>query len=457
MLAGNRVPKMISNTGSKTSRRSFLKLAAGTAALGPFFLFPDRPLALEKTLKVAKWAHFLPEFDQWFVNVMAPDWGRRNGVTVTVDVIPIEHIRERAFAEVKAGTGHDVFIFPWPPAEFFQHVIDHGEIYRAVAPRFGAIQQLAHRSTFNFKTKTYFGFADFWVPSPLHFFEDQWTQVGMPLGPIHYGGLLAGGKKIRDQFGTPCGLAFSPTLAGNITLHTILYAFRAWIMDYAGNLAFNSNAFARVALSYVRELYTETGTPGQLSWGSADDVRAMLAHKTSCSISGINLVRTAENENPKIAKEIMLQPPLLGRNGMGVTALPFSTNCSAIWKFAANQQDAKKFLADLPDASHAGYEQSKGCNFPIYPKAVPDLIVRLQKDAKADPPYKYMALKDALHWTPNLGVPGVATPEYMEILNSSVVPRMVASVLTGGQKPEDAAAAGAAEMQKIIQKWKQVA
>ena len=447
---------MIWNTASNSSRRNFLKLAAGTAAFGPFFHFPVRALASQRTLKIAKWAHLLPEFDQWFVNVLAPEWGKQNDTKVTVDVIPAEQIRDRALAEVKAGKGHDVFIFPWPPAEFCQHVIDHAEIYQAVAPRFGAIQQLAHRSTFNFKTKTYFGFADFWVPSPLHFFEDYWGQIGMPLGPVHYGGLFGGAKKIRDQFGVPCGLAFSPTLEGNVTLHTILYAFRAWIVDGNGNVVFNKNVFAPVALKYLQALYQQSGTPEQLSWSSTGNVRAMLARKTSSSMNGISLLRLAEKENPETAKKIRLQPPLLGRNGMGITALPHVTNCSAIWNFAQNLEGAKKFVGDLADSSRTGYEQSKGCNFPIYPKAVPDLIVRLEKDPKGDPPYKYVELQDALHWTPNLGVPGAATPAYMEIFNSSLVPKMVATVLKGERSPEDAAAAAATEMQRIVDKWKQI-
>ena len=95
-----------------------------------------------------------------------------------------------------------------------------------------------------------------------------------------------------------------------------------------------------------------------------------------------------------------------------------------VWDFAHNRDGASQFLVDLVDRSKRGYEVSAGCNFPIYPKTVPDLIVRLSKDAVADPPYKYVELKDALHWTPNLGVPGFATPAYMEIFNSSLVPRM---------------------------------
>lgn len=424
----------------KITRRNFLRLAAGAAAAGPYFLFPDRVLASQKTLKIAKWAHFLPEFDQWFVDVMARNSARENDTRVIVDVFPVEEIRNRAFAEVKAGKGHDIFIFPTPPAEFSDHVIDHGEIYQAVASQFGAIQQLAHRSTFNSRNKTYFSFADFWVPSPLHFFEDYWGQIGMPLGPVHYGSLLGGGAKLREQLGVSCGLAFSPTLEGNVTLHTILYAFRAWLLDGNGNVLFNKNAFAVGALKYIQALYQQSGTPDQLSWGPAGNVQAMLARKTSCSMNGISLLRRAEKENPETARKLLLQPPLLGRNGMGITGLPHVTNCSAIWNFSKNLPGAKKFVADVVNHSRAGYEQSRGCNLPIYPKTVPDFIVRIEKDSQADPPYKYAELKDALHWTPNIGVPGMATPAYMEIFNTSAVPAMVARMLKGEQTPEESAA-----------------
>jgi multiple sugar transport system substrate-binding protein len=82
--------------------------------------------------------------------------------------------------------------------------------------------------------------------------------------------------------------------------------------------------------------------------------------------------------------------------------------------------------------------------------------VRLSKDPQADPSFKYTLLKDALHWTPNLGVPGFATPAYMEVFNSFLVPKMVQSVLKGERSPEDAAATAAAEIGRIADKWKQV-
>jgi multiple sugar transport system substrate-binding protein len=435
------------------TRRNFIK-AAGAAAVGPFFVFTPNAFASEKTLKVAKWAHFLPEFDDWFVNVMAAQWGKQNQTNVTVDVIPVEEMRGRAFAEVTAGKGHDVFIFPWPPAEYHQHVIDHAGIYQTVAAKYGAIQQIAHRSTFNLTNKKYFAFADFWTPSPLHFYQDYWAQVGMPLGPVHYGGLLSGGTRLRDKLGIPCGLAFNPTLEGNVTLHSILYSHRALIFDSGGNLVFNKDVFAAKAVGLIHALCRDSGTPDQLTWGSGGNVGAMLARKTSSTTNAISLLRAAEKQDPKVASNMWIQPPVLGASGMGVTALPHVTNCSVVWNFAQNQDGARQFVGDLIDSSRAGYEKSSGVNFPIYPKTVPDIIVRLSKDPRANPPSKYTALKDALHWTPNLGVPGFATPAYMEIFNTSVVPKMVDRVVKG-ESAEDATAAGAAEMQRIVDKWKQ--
>lgn len=439
---------------NRLARRKLLKLAAGIAATGPLLLSSRRAQAGSRTLRIAKWAHFVPEFDQWFTSYVR-DWGLHNDTKVVVDRIPVEKVADAAAAQIRAGEGHDIFMFPWPPAEYYPHTIDHTEIYQAVAAKYGAIPQLAYRSTFNPANRRHFAFADFWLPSPLHFLQDHWAKVDMPFGPLSYDSLRTGGKTLREKYGLPAGLAFTATLEGNVTLHTLLYAFRAWILDGNGSVVFNKNAFAVGALKYVQALYRESGTPEQLDWKPGGNVRAILERRTSCTTNAISLLRLAEKQDARLAGQLWLQPPLLGTNGMGITALPHITNCSVIWRFARNQSAARQFLADLIDSSRLGYERSLGCNFPIYPKTVPDLIVRLSNDSRADPPGKYVELKDALHWTPNLGVPGFATPEYMEIFNSSLVPRMVQSVLTGERSPEDAATVAAAEMQRIVAKWQQ--
>ena len=444
---------MSTTKSDKVSRRDFMKAAAATAAVGPFFLFSPRAGAQSKTLKIAKWAHFLPEYDWWFTGVLAKEWGEKHGVQVTVDVIPVEEIGARASAEATAGKGHDLFMFPWPPAEFQKHVIDHTEVYQTVSFRYGNVDRIGHRSTFDPRTRKYFAFADSWMPAPFHYYEDCWSSVNMPLGPLSYGSLRSGGQRIRAKQGIPCGLALAPSLESNVTLHSLLQGFGSGVLDAAGNVILGKGARTVAALKYVQALVQDAGAPEQLTWGPGASAQALLARKTSCTTSAISLLRTAEAENPEVAKKIRISPPLLG--SAGIMAVPHVTNCSAVWSFAENGEGAKQFLADLIDRSKEGYEKSRGCNFPIYQKTVPDLISRLENDPRADPPYKYKELKDALHWTTNLGFPGYANPVAMEAFNSFVVPRMFLRVVKGELSPEDAARAADAEVKRIAEKWSQ--
>src|SRR5258708_2729713 len=227
---------MAKGTKNAFSRRNFLKGAAMFAALGPFVHFPGRTQIQQKTLKIAKLAHFLPEYDWWFEAAFIGKWGELHDTRVVVEHIPVESIHASASGEIRAGKGHDVFMFPWPPAEFHQHTIDHAEVYQSVAFKYGTLDRLAHRSTFNSKTKNYFAFADYWIPTPLHYFEDYWRQVGMPFGPMHYGSLRSGGKRIREELGIPSGLAKPPPPQNNPPLPPLLFPFVARALDSHGRL-----------------------------------------------------------------------------------------------------------------------------------------------------------------------------------------------------------------------------
>src|SRR5712692_2203359 len=344
----------------KLSRRDFVT----RAGLGPFFLFPDRALARQKTLRIAHWSHFVPGFDEWFEREYAKEWGQQHDTNVVVDRIPVDKISARAAAEVAAGKGHDLFMFPWPPAIYHKHAIDHTEIYQAVGSRHGTVNEVGHKSTFNPKTKRYFAFADSWIPAPVHYFEDYWSEVNTPFGPSNYETLRAGARKSRLARGIPCGLALAPGLESNITLHTALLGFRTSVQDKDGNVTINSSHMTIEALEYFKSLYELAGTPEALTWGPSGNARAMLARKTSCTINAISLVRAAERDDPDLARNIQLRPPLLGPGG--VRQVPHVTSCSVVWNFAENQAGAKQFLVDLIDNSRAIFEKSESCNFPMY-------------------------------------------------------------------------------------------
>src|SRR5262249_55423499 len=89
------------------TRRGFLTATgavAGAAGLSSAVKAPfiARALAETKTLKILQWSHFVPQYDKWF-DAFAAEWGKKNGVAVTVDHIPHLELPARAAAEVAAG------------------------------------------------------------------------------------------------------------------------------------------------------------------------------------------------------------------------------------------------------------------------------------------------------------------------------------------------------------------
>lgn len=210
------------------TRREFAKLTgAGALAtgVGASFLFPERAAAQQKTLKIVQWSHFVPGYDKWFDNTYTKEWGQKNNTNVVVDHIAIGEINARAAAEVAAKKGHDLFMFLSPPAAYEKQVIDHGEVYAAVEKKHGKKIDLAHKSTYNPKTKKYFAFSDSYVPDPGNYRKDLWEKVGFPNGPDTWEDLRVGGKKIKDQFGNPVGVGLSQELDTNMAMRAVLWSF----------------------------------------------------------------------------------------------------------------------------------------------------------------------------------------------------------------------------------------
>ena len=94
------------------TRRDFVKVTGATAiaaGVGPFFLFPERALAQQKTLKILQWSHFVPAWDEWFNKTYTKEWGQKNNTNVIVDNINLTELKTRAASEISAQKGHDLF------------------------------------------------------------------------------------------------------------------------------------------------------------------------------------------------------------------------------------------------------------------------------------------------------------------------------------------------------------
>src|ERR1700759_2843573 len=265
--------------GKGVSRRDFIKIAgmggvAGT--LGPAFLFPERAAAQQKTLKILQWSHFVPAYDEWFNKKFAKEWGDKHNTNVVVDNINLVDLNTRAASEAQAKKGHDLFMFLSPPAAYEKQTIDRTHVYQEVEKKHGKKIDLAHKSTYNPKTKGYFAFSDSYAPDPGNWHKDWWGDAGFPNGPDAYDDLRTGAKKIKDKTGHPCGLGLAQELDTSMAMRALLWSFGGAEQDEAGNVTINSKETIE-ALKYMKALYQETETPEVFTWTPPSNNQAMLA------------------------------------------------------------------------------------------------------------------------------------------------------------------------------------
>src|SRR5207248_4770450 len=250
--------------------------------------------AKKKTLRIVQWNHFVPGYDKWFNGQYVKEWGEKNDTEVTVDNIGIATINQTAASEVSAKKGHDLFMFLWPKPVYEEEVIDHREIYEECQKKYGKPIDLAIKSTYNPKTKKYFGFSDSYVPDPINWRKSLFDEVGMK--PDTWDDIRVAGKKIKDKRGIPVGIGLAQEIDTAMAMRAVLYAFGGSEQDEAGKLVLNSKNTVE-AVKFMKALYQETMSPEVFSWDASSNNRAMLAGRASVVLNAISVTREAENKN----------------------------------------------------------------------------------------------------------------------------------------------------------------
>ena len=435
------------------SRRDFMKSVAGgviAAGLGTSIIVP-KARAARKQLKILQWSHFVPSFDVWLKDTYIKEWAQKNDTEVIIDHISILELLERPAAEVASRKGHDLVMFIRPPPAFEEHVVDLRDICQECEKLYGNPIQFAHRSTYNPRTKKYFGFSDSYAPDPINYRKDLWDEVGV--FPDTWEDVRIGGAKIKKKHGIPVGIGLSTIDDDSkMAVRAILYSFGGSVQDAEGNVVINSKQTLE-AVKFVRALFKEAMTPEVLRWDPSSNNRFMLDGKVSLALNAISITRSAEKDNPELSEKIWLARSPAGpvrRIGLEHVMCVY-----VIWKFAENIEGAKKFLVDYIGNFRKVFVASEFYNFPSFPDTVPDLKNIIANDAKADPPDKYKVLGDAQAWTTNVGFPGYCNAAIDEISGTSVITRMFQTAATGEATPEEAIKEAEAKCKRIFAVWRE--
>ncbi len=450
------------NRWRRVTRRDLIKFTvagAAAASLAPFANVQVL-LAQQRRLTILHWQHFVPGYDRWFDLEYAKEWGRANNVEVVVDHIPFGQIPARAAAEVAARSGHDLYQHISPPSVFEPETEDMTDVVEPLVKKYGIIE-LARRSSYNPKTKKWFGLSNSWVPDPAHYRKDLWDQVGYV--PDSWDNVITAGRKLKAM-GAPIGLGISNDIDANMMHRDIMWSFGATTQNASHEVTINSKNTVEV-LKFMKALFKETMDPEVLAWDASSNNRAMLAGKVSYVYNAISIARTAEKDFPLFSPNIQIwKPPrgpqMLGGKRLGAQHVML---VYTIWKFLPDDRKklAKQFLTDFINNWGRAFKAAELYEFGSFTNTVPD--AQLKEACINDPvaakqennPGKYRELYYSFGWSTNVGHPGYANAAESETFDTFLIPQMFALVATDKMTPEAAAKWAEDQMKPIWAKWKQ--
>ncbi len=451
----------ISKVDDELTRRDLLRRAAlggivlvygGTGAKTAVAGVPKyRHKELAGTLRIIQWSHFVPAYDTWFDNVYVKRWGEANDTEVRVDHVNLAELPSRAASEVAAQSGHDLFQFLSPPAAYEDRVIAVNDLVQQVERKVGKMKPVAKRSTYNPRTRKYFGFADNYVPDPVHYRADLWGEVG--LRPTTWENVRRAAPRLKAM-GNPVGIGMSNELDSNMALIALLQCFGAYIQSPDARVTIKSKG-TRDALNFMRDLYRRGMTSEVFAWTAASNNDAFLAGRLSLALNAISIARSAEQRNLRFNRDIRILPipdgpgPRMGlEHVMGVYV---------IWKFARNKRAAKKFLVDIGTKYTGHFLNSYFYNFPAFPGSVKNIPARLRRNTSYpnEVPGRYPILDQiSRKWTTNVGHPGYSNAAIDEVFNKFIIPQMFARVARGEMSADEAMRAAHREITPIFRKWR---
>ncbi len=417
--------------------------------------YAHRQLAGE--LRIMQWAHFVPAYDQWLDNTYVKRWGEANDVEVKVDHINNALLYSTGASQVAAQSGHDLFWFISPPSTFQKQVVPVTDIVQEVSRKLGPMSRVARKSTYNPKTKQFYGFPDDYAPDPVQYRRSYLQEAGVSLNS--WESLRQGAPKLKAM-GHPVGLGMSNEIDSNMMLTSLLYCYGGFIQNEENRIVIGQGSNRRgaiEALTVMRDIYRRGMSDEVFAWTAASNNQAFLAGRLSVALNAISIARSAElSGNTPLSDDTWLASIPRGphmRMGnehvMGVFV---------IWKFAKNKAAAKKYLIDQQLGYREHFIRSGYYNFPAWTGAIKGGFKEIRKLSAQDthkPRGKYTILTTiAEKYTTNPGHPGNTTPVMDEIYNTFLIPQMFAEVAQGKSTPAEAVTAFSSKAQGIYRKWR---
>jgi multiple sugar transport system substrate-binding protein len=399
----------------------------------------------------------VPSYDKWF-DQFAQEWGQANDVKVTVDHINTAEVPATIAAEISAQQGHDLVEHIASLAQYEPAMLDMTDLVKEASARHGDILDMCRRNSFNPTTNVFYGFCHGYAPDPGNYRKGLWEKAGAPDGPKSWDDLVSIGGKIKSDQGVQLGIGMSNEIDSRMAAQALMWAFGATVQDEKENVVINSDKTV-AAVEEMAKLFKAAMTDEVFGWNAASNNQLMIAGQASYILNSISAYRSAQTQQPDVAKDIFFTAPIVGPAGKDwALAHGHAVFIYQIPKYSKYSDTAKEFILHLVDNYADACQQSELYNFPSFPSLTPQLLAEggwLDNDPfKSDPANKLAVLKGANDWTVNLGYPGPANAAIGEVMNLPIIPNMMARAARGEQTAAESVAQAESEIKPIFEKWK---
>ncbi len=281
----------LQSKSSPLTREDLVKRAGAAAfAVSMFGALPEKALGfygplryqhkqLSGELRIMTWTHFVPDYEKWLDNTYVKQWGEKNDVEVKVDHINNALLSASGSSEVAAQSGHDLFWFISPPSSFQKQVVPVTDLVQEVSKKVGPMTKVARKSTYNPKTKQFFGFPETYAPDPVQYRKSYLQEAGVSLNS--WEDLRKGAAKLK-QIGHPVGLGMSNEIDSNMLLTSLLYCYGGFIQNEENRIVFGqgSNRKGAIeALQVMRDIFRTGMTDEVFAWNASSNNNAFRRRK----------------------------------------------------------------------------------------------------------------------------------------------------------------------------------
>ena len=294
-----------------------------------------------KTITLMHESSFVPAFDKFMSDVLAPEYEKATGVKINYDTVSVGSLQPKVTSAAETNAGPETtLLFFAHPFLYDQKLVDVSDIAEDVGKRYGGWYESARDAVVvNGKWKA-LPFGN--VGQIMVYRTDWFKEVGYDKFPETWDELLEAGIKLKAK-GHPIGNEMGHGNGDNHGwLYPLLWSFGAREVDKDGKtVVLDSDETAR-AVDFVRKFFDQAMFQDVLGWTDPNNNKAFLGEQISCTNNAASILLTAKSDFPEIAANIghALNPK--GPSGERYGLLnPWS---HAAFTYASDVEGARAFL-----------------------------------------------------------------------------------------------------------------